>query len=198
MYLKEFWGNVKDKMVGKRKEMQQKKFLINLIELLKKDAWKSRELWIMHKNMVDSQFYNGFHLGYYEVMSTFGNQLFAFQINKKEVKFDLDPDKDLSSMDPKKKLKISQQSSGVNKKVMVTDTEIYFLTDLITLLKEDALQSKQDLKRYKNSKNMEFYIGKLSAYKEVFSIMKDQLIAFNINQRKVRFDIDPDKDLLPK
>ena len=71
-----------------------------------------------------------------------------------------------------------------------------FVMDLITLLKEDALKAKIDVKKNRGKTGQKYYEGRLMGYYEVFDTIKLQLIAFQIDPKKVKFDIDPDKDLI--
>lgn len=72
-----------------------------------------------------------------------------------------------------------------------------FLLDLVTLLKEDALNAKKDYEKNKGGKieNEQFNSGRNFAYYEVFDTIKNQLFAFQINPKEIGFDIDPE-DLL--
>jgi len=77
--------------------------------------------------------------------------------------------------------------------------ERLFLMDLITLLKEDALNAKKKSLRHRGKNrgySNGFDDGRAFAYLEVMSTMKWQLFAFQIKPKSVKFDIDPDKDLI--
>lgn len=78
----------------------------------------------------------------------------------------------------------------------MNEMETNFLKDLITLLKEDALKAKKEYEKNKSKKSKDFYLGVLHGHWKVLTVLKDQLIAFQISPEEVKFDIDPDKDLL--
>lgn len=68
-----------------------------------------------------------------------------------------------------------------------------YLTDLIMLLKEDALEAK---KRFIEEKN-DYNSGYSFAYYEIISLMQQQAKAFQIDFKDLKLDdIDADKDLL--
>lgn len=72
----------------------------------------------------------------------------------------------------------------------------YFLMDFVDMLKEDAFEAKKNSIKNKNEKNSDFYRGIVFGYWEVFDTLKLQLLSFQINLKDVKFDFDPDKELL--
>lgn len=73
---------------------------------------------------------------------------------------------------------------------------IYFLEDLIYLLKEDAFDAKKEFLKNRNKKNADYYEGKVFGYWEALSTIKHQLIVFQIDPKKVKFDFDHDKEFI--
>ena len=67
----------------------------------------------------------------------------------------------------------------------------YYLSDLGTLLRERALQAKEDCQKEKH----EFNHGRLMGYYEVISLMIHQAEAFGIELSELNLGLDPD-DLL--
>ena len=61
-----------------------KNFLMDLIDLLKENAFDAKEEYL--KNKKDSDYYEGRLFGYWEVFSTIKHQLFAFEIDPKVAK----------------------------------------------------------------------------------------------------------------
>jgi hypothetical protein len=82
--------------------------------------------------------------------------------------------------------------------IKIMDDEKYkgYLTDLISLLKEQAREAKSDAN--KPEKGYEGYNqGHLMAYYSVISLLKHQAIVFNMDEKELGLaDIDPDADLL--
>jgi len=78
----------------------------------------------------------------------------------------------------------------------MSDTYKYYLQDLSFLLKEPALEAKEDFKKA-SDEDEAFAAGYLAAYHHALEIMKNQAISFNIDEKEIKLDdIDPDKDLL--
>ena len=167
-----------------------KNFLKKLIEILKYHALNVKKLSEKHKNKKDRNYYDGLLLGYYEILSGMKNRLWSFGIPLKEVKFDIDPDRDL----------LGSTWKGYYKRFGTHDESAYkyFLPYFIEFVKEDALEAKNDLKTSKKSDEKLFHKGRLFAYYEALDTIKKQLIAFQIPLKEVKFDIDPDRDLLGK
>lgn len=71
-----------------------------------------------------------------------------------------------------------------------------YLIDLISLIKKQAKEAKQDANHpKKGSEN--FNNGYLMAYHTVIEFMKNQAWAFNIDQKEIGLDdIEPERDLL--
>ncbi|PWB39075.1 MAG: hypothetical protein C3F02_00440 [Parcubacteria group bacterium] len=68
-----------------------------------------------------------------------------------------------------------------------------FIADTFKLIKEDALESKNKLKKERNS----FNEGNLLAYYSVVSILQQQAEAFEIDLKDISLDgIDAEKDLV--
>ncbi len=71
-----------------------------------------------------------------------------------------------------------------------------YLIDFIALLKDQALEAKQDADKPEKGKD-EFYQGHLMAYYSVVSLLKHQAFTFDLDEKELGLaDIDPDTDLL--
>ena len=68
-----------------------------------------------------------------------------------------------------------------------------YLKDLGALLKEMALEAKQDAA----TKKTEFSIGYMARFHRVVSLMQQQAESFNISLKEIGLDdFDPDEDLV--
>ncbi len=73
----------------------------------------------------------------------------------------------------------------------------HYLLDLGYLLKEMALEAKEQRESSRGTQGEEFYAGQQFAYYAVISTMKNQAMAFQIPLKDLRLeDIQPDADLL--
>lgn len=78
------------------------------------------------------------------------------------------------------------------------DDEKYqgYLTDFISLLKEQAREAKQDADKPKQGYD-DYNQGHLMAYYSVFSLLKHQAFVLNMDEKELGLaDVDPDVDLL--
>ena len=72
-----------------------------------------------------------------------------------------------------------------------------YLLDLGTQIKEKALEVKLEKDRAKLSGDHDYALGRLMAFYEIVTLMRDQASAFGITLKDVsREDINPDRDLL--
>lgn len=73
-----------------------------------------------------------------------------------------------------------------------------YLRDLGVLIKERALQAKDDRSReQRGSEGYMYESGRIMAFNEVISIMQQQAKAFGIPLKELRLDdINPDNDLV--
>lgn len=85
---------------------------------------------------------------------------------------------------------------GINIKIMNDEKIKGYLIDLISLLKEQAMEAKADADRPKEG-YADYNNGYLMAFHTVISLMKHQAFAFNIEEKELGLaNIDPDADLL--
>lgn len=71
-----------------------------------------------------------------------------------------------------------------------------YLSDLGRLLKEMAVEAKHN-RDSALADDQAFAVGRLIAFRDVMSLMQEQLVAFNIPLRRLRLeDINPENDLL--
>lgn len=80
----------------------------------------------------------------------------------------------------------------------MTATHRHYLFDLGLLLKERALEARRERDASApGSADRTFQAGRLLAFNEVLSIMRDQAEAFGIPLTELRLDdLEPDRDLL--
>lgn len=72
-----------------------------------------------------------------------------------------------------------------------------FLRDLSLLLKEDALEAKNRACSSVGTADHAFELGRLTAYYEVVSLMKQQAVAFGVSEESISLSgFDPESDLL--
>ena len=72
-----------------------------------------------------------------------------------------------------------------------------YLSDLILLLKEDAVEAKKERDAHQGLDGHSYYEGKVLAYYEVISTMLLQAKAFGIDPEELNLGgIDPERDLL--
>lgn len=75
----------------------------------------------------------------------------------------------------------------------VASTADHYLRDLGYLIRERALEAKEEAKREPS----DFATGRLTAFHEVVSLMQSQADAFAIPLERLSLDgIDPERDLL--
>ncbi len=80
---------------------------------------------------------------------------------------------------------------------MENDKFKYYVYDLGILIKEMARQAKTEKNSASDSPNSNYAMGKLMAFHEIISLMKQQADAFVIKQEEIGLaDIDPDSELL--
>ena len=80
---------------------------------------------------------------------------------------------------------------------MDTRAAANYLADLGTLLKERALEARANAGSEKGNQEHQFELGRLTAYYEVLSLMRQQANAFGLDLRDVSLhDFDPDAELL--
>ena len=71
-----------------------------------------------------------------------------------------------------------------------------YVIQVTALLKKQAKEAKRD-KDDSNPKDKDYNIGQLMSYYSVISTLKNQALAFNIDEKDLSLDdINPDQDLL--
>lgn len=77
------------------------------------------------------------------------------------------------------------------------DTLKNYLGDLGFLLKEQALEAKQDKHKQQDELERAYYAGYLMAMHSVISLLQQQANSFGISRNLLRLDdIEPERDLL--
>lgn len=72
-----------------------------------------------------------------------------------------------------------------------------YLSDSVTMLKEQAIQAKIDADCPKNDESSDFNSGFLMAYHQMIAIMKNQAPFFDLKQEDLGLaDIEPEHDLV--
>jgi hypothetical protein len=79
----------------------------------------------------------------------------------------------------------------------MNDIHKNYLFDLGYLLRERALDAKQEFESARGSPNESFYSGRLMAYYEVMSLLIGQAFSFELPIDDLHLEgLDPDRDLL--
>ncbi|MBI2547899.1 hypothetical protein HYW21_00975 [Candidatus Woesearchaeota archaeon] len=82
---------------------ETKHILGEVVEILSEYALEAKKEFEKNKQTKESEFYRGILIGYYRVLSTIKGQLEGFQVNLKDIGFNIDQEKDLlSGVEPKK------------------------------------------------------------------------------------------------
>jgi hypothetical protein len=80
---------------------------------------------------------------------------------------------------------------------MATSSLGNYLADLGALLKQEALDARTDASAEVDRPGHQFALGRLTAYYEVLSLMKQQADAFGIDATELSLQgFDPDRELL--
>ena len=80
---------------------------------------------------------------------------------------------------------------------MSNDSHGNYLLDLGTLLRQEAQGAQRQVSDERGTPGHQFALGRLTAYYEVLSLMRQQAVAFGIDFAEISLEaFDPDRELL--
>ncbi len=163
-----------------------KKHTIRTIVLLKELAIKAKT----NSDRKSHGYAEGVLMGYYSIITTLKRQAFTFCIDQKELGLaDIKPDVDLLGLGRNPDVDYGEDNWAID---LMTEEKVEgYLVDSITLLKEQAIEAKKEADHPQEGSE-DYSKGELVAYASVFSLLKHQALAFNINEQELRLDdIEP-------
>lgn len=171
-----------------------KRFIINTVTLLKKKAKEAKKNADNPKEGFED-YNNGVLMGYYSILTLLKNQAFAFCIDQKELGLaDINPDIDLLDLHRNPDIDFGEENWKTN--VMNEERIKGYLSDSITLLKEEVKEAKKDADNSKEGYE-DYNKGAVITYYTVISLLKRQTVTFNLDEKEIGLDdIEPEKDLL--
>ncbi|MBM3192314.1 MAG: hypothetical protein FJZ63_06675 [Chlamydiae bacterium] len=166
-----------------------KKYTIETIALLKELARKAK-LEADNQKEGSYGYPEGVIMGYYSIITLLKHEAFAFCIDQKELGLaDIKPDIDLLGLGKNPEVDFEEDNWAID--VMSEEKVKGYLSDSITLLKEQAIEVKKAVDNPKAGFE-DYNKGELMAYFSLFSLLKQQAVHFNINERELGIaDIDP-------
>jgi hypothetical protein len=169
-----------------------KKYAITTIKLLKELAKKSKK--DADSPKIGFEDYNqGVIMGYYSIITLLKSQAFAFCLDQKELGLaDIKPDEDLLGLHRNPDVDFGEDNWAIDP--MNEEKIKGYLSDSITLLKDQAREAKQDAD---NSEEEKYNEGHLMAYYLALSLLKREAIIQNIDENEIGLaELDPETDLL--
>ena len=150
-----------------------------LILISKKEAFEAKE----RKKNESNENNSGVVMAYYEIMSTFLSKCVAFQINPKEFHLENFIAEDLVNEGRteanEKELELFKEIKTIAKD---ENTFKYYAQDLIDIIREDALEAKNQEQNTKTMDERDFCRAKLLIYKNFFE---------NFHSLIKKFQLDP-------
>jgi hypothetical protein len=171
-----------------------RRYTINTINLLKELVRKAKAERDSSKEGYND-FMKGLIMGYYSIFTLLKQEAFAFCIDQKELGLkDLKPEVDLLDLDRNSAVDDGEDNWRVE--IMSEEKIKGYLIDSITLLKEQAIEARKEADNPKESVN-EYSKGELMAYYLVFSLLKNQSLVFDVDEKEIGLaDINPECDLV--
>lgn len=125
----------------------------------------------------------GVIMGYYSIIRLIKHQAFAFCIDQKELGLaDINPDVDLLGLGRNPDIDFGEDNWAID---VINEEKVKgYLSDSITLLKEQAREAKKEADNPKEGSE-NYSKGELMAYDAVISLMKSQAFVFNIDEREI-------------
>lgn len=171
-----------------------KKYTINAIALLKKQAIKAK------KNVDNPKdgfkdYAQGIIMGYYSIVTLLKHQAFVFCMDQKELGLaDINPDIDLLGLHRNPDADFGEDNWAID---AMNEGKIKgYLSDSIKVLKEQAREAKKDADHSKEDFD-DYNKGSLMAYYTAISTLKNQAHVYDISQEDIGLaDINPEVDLL--
>lgn len=165
-----------------------KRYIIETIALLKELARKAK-LEADNQKEGSHGYPEGVIMGYYSIITLLKHEAFAFCIDQKELGLaDIKPDVDLLGLGRNPNVDFGEDNWAID--VMNEEKIKGYLSDSITLLKEQAIEAKKTADNPKEGYE-DYNKGELMAYSSLFSLLKHQASIFNINEKELGIaDID--------
>ena len=171
-----------------------KRYAIDTINLLKGLARKEK-LEADNKKELSNGYADGVIMGYYSIITLLKHEAFVFCIDQKELGLaDIKPDVDLLGLGRNPDIDSEEDNWEID--VMNEEKIKGYLSDSITLLKEQAREAKKEADNPKEGFE-DYNKGQVMAYCTVISTLKNQAPFFDLTQEDIGLaDIDPDRDLV--
>jgi len=166
-----------------------KRYIIETIALLKEWARKAK---VEADNQKEKSrgYPEGVIMGYYSIITLLKHEAFAFCIDQKALGLaDIKPDVDLLGLGRNPDVDFGEDNWAID--VMNEEKIKGYLSDSITLLKEQAIEAKKAVDNPKEGFE-HYHKGELMAYSSLFPLLKHQASIFNIHEKELEIaDIDP-------
>jgi len=164
------------------KKSKFKSHLIDSIMLLKEQAREAKKDEENPENKL-KDYIQGLVMGYYSIVSLLKNQAFAFCMDQNELGLaDINPDIDLLGLHTRADLNLEEDNWAVE--VINEERAKGYLIDLISLIKKQAREAKNDAENPKAGFE-DYNKGEVMAYCSVISLLKRQALVFNIDQNEI-------------
>jgi hypothetical protein len=159
-----------------------KRYIIATIILLKELAGKAK-VEADNQKKGSNGYTEGVIMGYYSIITLLKHEAFAFCIDQKELGLaDIKPDVDLLGLGRNPDVDSGEDNWAID--IMNEEKIKGYLSDSITLLKEQAIEAKKEADNPK--KGFEDYNkGEWMAYYSLFSLLKHQASIFNIDEKEL-------------
>lgn len=122
-------------------------------------------------------------MGYYSIITLLKHEVFAFCIDQNELGLaDIKPDVDLLGLGRNPEVDFGEDNWAID--VMNEEKIKGYLTDSITLLKEQAREAKKEADSPKEDFE-DYNKGEWMAYCTLFSLLKQQASVFDIDEKEL-------------
>lgn len=174
--------------------IDSKSYVIDTIALLKGFARQAKKDADSPQDGLED-YAQGEVMGYYSIFTLLKHQAFVFCLDQKELGLaDINPDTDLLGLHRGKNVDFGEDNWAID--VMSEEKIKGYLYDFAQLLKQQAKEAKLEADNPPEG-YASFNNGYLMAYHTVIEFMKNQTLAFNIDQEEIGLaDIKPERDLL--
>jgi hypothetical protein len=164
-----------------------KRYIVETINLLK-DLANRAKLEADNSKEGSNDYIKGVIMGYYSIITLLKHEAFVFCIDQKELGLaEIRPDVDLLGLVRNSALDFGEDNWAVD--VMSEEKIKGYLSDSITLLKEQAREVKKEVHNPKEGYE-DYNKGEWMAYSSLFSLLKRQASAFNIDEKEFGINIE--------
>lgn len=159
-----------------------KGYVIDTIDLLKELVRKVK-IEVTNQKERSKGYAEGVIMGYYSIITLLKHEAFVFCINQKELGLaDIKPDQDLLGLGRNPDVDFEEDNWAID--VMNEEKIKGYLSDSITLLKEQAIEAKKEADNPKEGFE-DYNKGEWMAYCLLFSLLKHQAAVFNIDEKEL-------------